>query len=309
MRRSGILVALIVAACGAPPPAPEATAAAPIAAPVPEGSIVARVDGEPIALAEVEATARATGLSPLDALHRLEQERALDHRASRAALASDGEAEDAMRRASVQALLRARVEDAVPPSSVSDDEIAARYEATRASWARPERRASLNVLAAPRTAGDEAALAAARRFVEQAIPRLVAAADPAAEAHALETEVGDDRSFTLRVEDVPAAPRHGALEEPYAAALFAIATTPGVAPEPVTTHFGVHAIVLTGIHPPFEISLAEATPILRRQLVAEHRGAALDALTNELASRTTVAVDERLVAAVVARDLSSDAVP
>lgn len=306
-RLSALVLLALLTACGTPPVAPPSETAAtdptPTASTV-EGPVAAIVDGDPITLAEVEATVRDTGLSPREALHRLEQERALLHRAQHAALHADAEADDAVRRASVQALLRARVEDAVGDASVDDAEVAARYQANRAAWARPERRASVHVLAIPTDEHDEAAQAAARRFVASAIARMAFAPDPAAIARAIEAEGVAGRSFTIRVESIPATDRHGALEEPYLAALFAIPRAPGVAPLPVTTSFGVHAVALTSIEPPFEVSLEEASPILRRQLVSEHRARALDALTSELAAQGHVAIDERLAATVFARDLS-----
>lgn len=297
---------LVLGACSGPPPS--TVSAAPVeTAPPSTGPVVATVDGEPITLDDVEAAMRASGLSALDALHRLEEERALYRRARTRADDADPEVERAVRRASVQALLRARVEAPIGEDSVSDAEIAARYEATRASWARPERRASVHVLAAPREPGDAAASAAAERFVRGAIARLVAASDPAAEAEAIGGEGDAGRTFSVRVETLPATSRDGALAAPYLAALFAATTAPAVVPEPVHTSFGTHAIVLTSIAPAFEVSLEEATPILRRQLVAEHRAAALDALATELATRTHVAVDERRVASVLAVDLGASA--
>jgi hypothetical protein len=306
LRRFALAVALSGAsgACGTPPPtaAPEPTRVS-LPAPVVEGPVAATVDGEPIGLAEVEATARATGLSPIEALHRLEQERVLLRRAEGAALGLDAQAEDAARRASVQALLRARVEESIDDDDVGAEEIAASYEAHRSAWAQPERRASVHVLATAREGPDaEASAAAATRFIQTAILRLAAAADPAAEANAIQADA-EGRTFTISVETLPPTARHGSFEEPYLAALFAIPSAPGVAPRPVTTSYGVHAIVLTSIEPPFELSLAEATPILRRQLVAEHRGAALDALAAELATRTPVAIDERVAAIVLRADL------
>lgn len=305
--RLALALVASLAACGAPPPAPPTSAIARAAAPVVEGPVAATVDGESIALAEVEATARETGLSPIDALHRLEQERALLHRAEQASLGADAEAERAARRASVQALLHARVEDTVGEDDIEPSEIAARYEASRSSWVRPERRASTHVLAAVHEGPDaDAGRAAATRFIRDAIARLAAAPDPVAEAHVIEAEAAEGRSFTVSVESIPPTVRHGTLEEPYLAALFSIPSAPGVATTPVTTTYGVHAVVLTSIEPPFELSLAEATPILRRQLVAEHRGAALDALATELAARTPVAVDERVAAVVFAANLDDE---
>ncbi len=311
-RRTALALALALGACGTTPTGPPQTSsgAEPDEPPVAvEGPLVATVDGEPITLAEVEEASRRTGLSPLAALHRLEQERVLYRRARRAALGADAEATRALRRASVQALLRTRVEEVVTPSSIDDAEIAARYAASRASWVRPERRASVNVLARLPEGADAAARAAADRFVRAALSRLASGPDPAAEADAIRAEGAPGQPFTLVVETLPATARHGSLEEPYLAALFAIPSAPGVALEPVTTSYGVHAIALTSLEPSFEVALAEATPILRRQLLAEHRGAALDALTAELASRTAVAVDERLAATVLAADLQAVGAP
>lgn len=302
-RRQLVGLALALAACGAPAtPEPPAAAAPSASAPEASGPVVATVDGEAIHLSEVEAAARAAHLSPRDALHRLEQERALAHRAARAGIAATEADRDAARRAAVQALLRARVEDAVDESAIPAAEIAARYEASRASWARPERRASVHLLATPRDAHDPAAVAAAEAFVTEVLSRLDGAADPLAAAQALAASVGEERPFTARAEALPATSRHGSFEEPYLAALFEL-SAPGLVPHAVHTSYGVHAVVVTSIEPAFEISLDEATPILRRQLLAEHRHEALDALTASLAERTPPQVDERLVAVVAASDL------
>ncbi|MFO0685614.1 MAG: peptidyl-prolyl cis-trans isomerase [Sandaracinus sp.] len=306
-RRQLVGLALALAACGAPaaPPASE-TGAAQIHVPEATGPVVATVDGEAIHLSEVEEAARVAGISPRLALVRLEQERVLSRRAAQAGITASEADRDATRRAAVQALLRARVEDAVTEASVPSEEIAARYEASRASWARPERRASVHLLAAPRDAHDAAARAAAQAFVAEALTRLAGATDPASAAQALASTVGSERPFTARVETLPATSRHGSLEEPYLAALFEL-DAPGLVPHAVTTSYGVHAVVLTSIEPAFEISLAEATPILRRQLLAERRHAALDALTDALAQRTPTTVDERVLAVVAssALDLGS----
>jgi hypothetical protein len=288
----------LAASCGSGRVATDHDAAHAPAAARPEivGPIVATVNGEPIGLDEVRATAESTGLAPLDALHRLEQERVLLAHVGEAQ--SDAEVESATRRAAVQALLRAQIEAQVGPASVDDAEVAARYAAQRASWARPERRESVHVLATPTTPTDEAARAAAERFVRAAIARLIAASDPVREAQAIGAEDTSGRSYTVRVEPVPAVARHDALAEPYLAALFALPTAPAVTPEPVSTSFGVHAIVLTSIAPAFEVPLEEASPVLRRQLLAEHRAVALDAYCADLRARTHVAIDERVAATV-----------
>ncbi len=298
--RARAALVLVLGACAGPPPtAPAAPPPTPVTS---TGPVAATVDGEAIHLSEVRDAVRSTGLSPLDALHRLEQERALLHRAARAGIAAGDTDAAARRRAAVQALLRARVEEPISEASIPDEEIAARYAATRASWARPERRASLHLLATPGDPHDPGATAAAESFVAEALTRLASSADPAATAQALAADVGDARPFTARIESVPATSRHGSLEEPYLAALFEVDSA-GVVPHPVSTRYGVHAVVVTSIEPAFEISLAEATPILRRQLLAEHRHAALEALASQLERQTPVLVEERLVATVVSSDL------
>ena len=297
---------LLVTACGNAPAPPPPTRATPThVAPSAQGPIVATVNGEPIGLAEVESVARSTGLSPLEALRRLEQERVLLARVAAArAEDEDAEIENAVRRSAVQALLRDRVESPIDEASIDDAEIAARYAASRSAWARPERRTSIHVLAAPREPDDEAARAAAERFIQGSIARLLAARDASAEADAIGAEAPEGRSFTVRVEHLPPVDRHAAFDEPFLATLFALGSAPSVAPEPTLTAHGVHAIVLTRIDPAFEVTLAEATPLLRRQLAVEHRGAALDALTTDLAAHTRVAIDERLLATVFTGDLS-----
>lgn len=301
--RGAIVIAVGLVACGGPAPAPAPASSAPEAPSVAarpaevEGPIVATVDGEPIGLPEVEDAARRTGLSPLEALHRLEQERVLARRARAAGLESDPEVRSAARRAAVQALLADRVEHAVGPSDVTDAQIAALYQSSRSAFVRPERRESVHVLAALEgdARHDDAAVTAARRFIEGVIARLSASPDPAHEADAIGAEHRVGVPYTVRVEHLPASPRVGAFEAAFSDALFS-QPTPGVVPTPVETSFGVHAIFVSAIQPAFDVSLEEATPILRRQLLAEQRGATLDALTASLAARTPVALDPRGVA-------------
>ena len=97
---------LLVTACGNAPAPPPPTRATPThVAPSAQGPIVATVNGEPIGLAEVESVARSTGLSPLEALRRLEQERVLLARVAAArAEDEDAEIENAVRRSAVQSV-------------------------------------------------------------------------------------------------------------------------------------------------------------------------------------------------------------
>jgi hypothetical protein len=299
-------LAIGVAACG-PSPAPvDAARADAWTPPIAEvsGSVVATVDGEPIQLSEVEAIVRDTGIAPLEALHRLEEERVLYRRAL-ARAPDTSEADEGARRAAVQALLRARVEEAIGPDTVTDAELVARYDSMRASFAQPERRASAHVLARVAEGADDAALAAAERFTRRVIAELSTEADPSAAADRYRSEDVEGRSFRIVVEHLPPAARTAPLEAPYLDALFS-RSTPGVVPEPARTTSGLHAVVVSSIEPAFRVSLDEAEPILRRQILAEHRGAALDALDRELRARTTVTLDDRVVARVLQAELFED---
>lgn len=279
-------------------PAPERVAAA-------TGPVVATVDGEPITLSEVEAAVRDTGLAPLEALHRLEEERVLYRRALLLGSLDTSDADRGARRAAVQALLRARVEEAVVEASVTDAEIVARYDATRASFVQPERRTSVHVLARIPADADEAAVAAAERFARRVITELSAESDPSSAADRYRADDSPERVYRVVVEHLPAASRRSSLEAPYLAALFS-RDSPGVVAEPARTTHGLHAIVVSAIEPAFRVPLDEAEPMLRRQLLAEHRGAALDALDRELRATRPVTVDEAVLTRVLDADLFAD---
>ncbi len=302
-------LAVTLVACGTAEPVPDAARRdaqrAPEAfAPV-DGPVVATVDGEPITLDEVRGAALEAGISPLDALHRLEEERVLYRHALESSSLDPAEAERGARRAAVQALLHHRVEDAVGPDSVTDAELMARYDASRSSFVQPERRTSVHVLARLPPDADETAVAAAERFTRRVITELSREADPAAAVDRYREEDDPGRVFRIVVEQIPAASRRSSFEAPYLDALFS-RSSPGVVAEPVRSTVGFHAIVVTSIEPAFRIPLDEAEPMLRRQILAEHRGAALDALDRELRVRTTVSIDEREASRALAGDLFED---
>lgn len=98
---------------------PEASGSAPGAPAAVSGPVISTVDGAPITVDEVERVARDTGLTPREALRRLQEERVLAARASAAGHADDREIVDATRRAAVRALLAERVEGEVGPDDVA----------------------------------------------------------------------------------------------------------------------------------------------------------------------------------------------
>jgi hypothetical protein len=60
----------------------------------------------------------------------------------------------------------------------------------------------------------------------------------------------------------------------------------------VRSSYGVHVVVLDEIVPPWEVPTEEWVPALRRQLAAEQRAAATDALATALAEQQPVLVNQ-----------------
>lgn len=294
-------------ACGAPDAAPEdagrARATLERGAAEVGGEVVATIDGTPITLAEVQAAVDASGLAPAEALRRLESERALELRARAAGLDDDPEVEAEERRAAVQVLL-ARLEAEITPASIPQADVDARLEADRARFERPERRASTHLLVRLPDDADEAARAAATRFAASALARAQAAEDPIAELRALGAEAAG-RTFTVIVEDVPAAQREGEVDEGYAAALFSL-DAPGLVPRVVQTSYGQHVVVLTEIEPPWSIPRAEAELLVRRQMAVEARAERLVELEDEIRARVETAIDERARQRALTMELGED---
>lgn len=284
-----VLVGVALAACGTAPTEERAPVAEELAAL--EGPVVATVDGTAITLPEVQDVVRRTGLSPRDALARLEEEIVLSRAAGTPDPVDRAEADRVARRAAVQALIIHDVEERITPDSLDAAEVAARIAHDAAMFAQPERRASVHVLCRPNRDAPEGA-AAAERFCRGALEALVAAPDPQAAAEAYAATDTTGRTFTVTVESVRAARREGELAAEYAGALFEL-EGPGVYPEVVHTRFGFHVIVLTAIEPPWEMPPGEVERIVRRQLAAERRAEALEALATELGARVPVELDER----------------
>ncbi|AKF07889.1 peptidylprolyl isomerase [Sandaracinus amylolyticus] len=309
MRRArSVVVACLVSlalACGGETAAPDAGARRAVAPSARvSGTVVSTVDGAPITLEEVEEVARETGLAPQDALRRLQEERVLAAHAEAAGLGDDDEVQDAVRRASVQALLEARVEAEITPASIPAEQVAARMEAQRARWARPERRRSTHVVARLAPDAPPEADAAAERFARRAIERMSAAEDARAEAHVIGEEDHAGRTYEVLVEDLPPVTREGQLVPEYLDALFSRAE-PGVVAQPLRTTFGWHAIVLTEVMPPWEAPRDEVVSAMRQELAVEARAARLEELARELASRTPVERDEAAIDRAITIDLEA----
>lgn len=288
---------LFAASCG-----PSAMDGEPLPAPVaetrePTGPVVATVDGVPITVAEVEDVVRRTGLGPREALTRLEEEVVLSRAAaaSEGALLEDPEVEAVARRAAVQALIAREIEGRIRAETLDPEEVRARLAHDAPMFAQPERRASISILARPDRDAPPEAEAACERFARRVAAELASEADPAAAAQRYADENDPARTFGVVVENVPAARLRGDVAEPYADALFAM-PAPGLVAEPVHTRFGWHVVILTEIVPAWEMPLEEAEAVVRRQMVAEARAVALEALEERLLAEHPPILDEAGVA-------------
>jgi hypothetical protein len=96
------------------------------------GPVVARVQGTPITLEEVRELSLAAGLSPRDALARLEDALLLEHDAEQRGYQRSELVVRETRRALVRALLAQTVEAEVRPDAIPDADLRARFESERA---------------------------------------------------------------------------------------------------------------------------------------------------------------------------------
>jgi hypothetical protein len=227
------------------------------------GQIVSTVDGQPIAIDEVRELVRA-GLSPRVALRRLQAERLLAAEAARRGAGHGAPVKQVARQALVQALLEAEASSVV----VNEAEIRPAYEKALARFERPERRASVHVLAKlPNNASPEAD-AAAKAFALRALPSLAQSQD-------LDRFIAQQRElkaeqFSVIAERLPAVDTHAALVEPYLTALFSL-TQPGVVPQPIRTSYGWHAIRVTEILPKQSTPYDKAAEVLRAEILLARR--------------------------------------
>jgi parvulin-like peptidyl-prolyl isomerase len=268
-------------------------------------SVVATVNGRPIASREVAELARAAGLSPREALDRLvarellaaeARRRGLDARAPlRAALAREA------RRAAVRAWLTAEVEGAAPPVVVDDADVDAAYERERTRFVKPEKRASVHVLIALGPQAEPAREDAARRLAARVLEELRAGdpADIVAKYAADPSPLGG--AFRVRAEAVHALAREDAADPAYTRALFEV-PGPGVVGAPVRSSFGWHAIAVTRVEPEVAAPREEVRAALEAERTTEARRAALAARLAAAAAERPPRYAERAEAALAGLD-------
>lgn len=241
------------------------------------GSVVSTVNGHPIYVAEVEEVARATGLSPEEALRRLQTEQLLMAEAERRGVAGPA-IEQVADRARVQALLEAEA----AANEASESELREAYEKDPRFHV-PERRASTHVLAKLDAKASPEQEQAARAIAERAIADLEKLDLPELQ----QRYAGEIDGIKVKVESLPAVDREDNLVKEYMEALYSL-SSPGVVPEPVRTRFGWHAIHLTQILPPHETPFEVAVKTLRPEVSNRKKAAAVTSLLTDL--RRTYAV-------------------
>jgi peptidyl-prolyl cis-trans isomerase C len=300
------LSALLLGACGSGEPsssapvapgADDATAdaAGDAASGAGRGAVVARVGSARILAGEVTDLARATGLTPREALDRLIAEALLAREAERRGHGARPEVAAEVQRASVRAWLTAEVERALPPGVVTDAEIEASYAAQAARFVRPEERVAIHVLLPLAADAGEARGEAARRLAERALEALRNEDPRAVLTRFKENPRALSGAFSVVAEEVPGLVRGGAFDPAFLDAVFAL-PGPGLVPAPVRSRFGWHAIAVVGLRPDATVSLAAARDVLRAELLAARRKARFEALAGGLAAKTPPRFDARATA-------------
>lgn len=253
------------------------------------GRVISTVDGHPITVADVQAAARAAGVSPRVALQRLQDEELLAAAAARAGI-GETEGRRAARQAAVQRLLAEEVEAAVGPDAVDPAAIEAAFEESLERFERPERRSSVHLLARIPEDAPPGAEAEAEAWIAARHREIAEAPDAEAAVLAYQTRPPGDRTFEVLAESVPALPRDGAADPAYLRALFS-PEAEGLVDAPVRTSFGWHVVVVTEIEPRWEATREEALETLREERLASLRHARLTALLQRLAAESEIEVD------------------
>jgi hypothetical protein len=246
----------------------------------------------------VRRLAEAERITPREALRRLQDDLILAAEAERRGLGDDRHVEQDARRAEVQALLAEEVERAIPEASIEAEAIARAYQRHLARYVQPERRASKHALASVPRDGTPEADRAARARIAALLTQLRTTADPAGW---LDERIAAGDVPDVTIQDVPGLAPGDDAEAAYIEALFAL-PRPGLVPEPVRTGYGWHAILLTEVIPPRDVSLEDATPELRRSLLDSRRRARVAALVEEIAGRTPVEPNQDAVRAALTRE-------
>lgn len=254
---------------------------------------VSTVDGEGISLAEVTAAAELGGLEPREALGQLQEELLLIREARRRGFAGDPVVQ---RRVLAQATLEA-IEEERSPEAVDAAEARRIYDANTEQTQQPARRATRHVLVPVPEGATDADDAQAASRARALLAAAEAAGSPGAFFGSIDPREGA-LGLQLVVESLPALPRRGAVEEPYAEAMFRLGE-PGLVPGVVRTSYGWHVIWVTEATEASTTSFEEAEAEIRGLISQRDRNQALEG-TFEDARRDVLRNDEAIAAALEA---------
>jgi len=270
------------------------------------GPVVAVVDGDPISVSEVQELVDATGLTPREALARLEDERLLALYAEQRGYGQDAASQRELKRARARALLAGAVEQGRAPADVSAAEVEKRFESIRQRDKRPPTRSVTHVLfKTEQGKSGESAKAAAEAFLREVRARTTLA-EQSAMLDAMSAQ-GEQGSVPFVRESFDAA-QDGKLEKPFADAVFEL-PGPGLLPRLAQTSYGYHVIVVRELKEPMVPQLATYETGIREQLALEQRKAALDALIEGLKLKDAVVPDEAFIKRALADDKLLGAAP
>lgn len=283
MRRAWLCVSLSVAAgCDGSPSTPAADDAQ-----VPEGTnVVATVGVEAIGAAAVRERMRLDGVGAEEALQALIEEELLWQGARRRNLDRDPEAERAVDRMLVRALLH-DLEEENDPEDVPADEVRRDFEDNREAYQVLERRDSKHVLV--KEDSDEA-----RAVIARVLEEAKNAEDPDAVFERYRDPVGLGIELPLVVEDLPPISRKGGIEKGYKDAIFAL-EAPGLVRRPVQTTYGWHAILVTEILPGQTKTLRDVEDDIRERLSRKRRFEKLVEIVQTLESEGLVRYEQETV--------------
>lgn len=302
----GLVMSVVLStACGGEPraksPAP-ATATATKAQV--QGPIVARVDGEPVSLDDVQQTVLATGLSPAEALGRIEAEALLAEHARRTGYGGSKKDERAIEAARVRVLLRVEIERGTAPEQIPAAAVKERFEQVRKKRDRPEGRAVLHVLfrveggVQENGAQEQKARLAAQQLLDKV--RSLSAQDVRSALESYPPKSERDGLPIVR-ERIGDARKGQGLAAPFEQAIFAT-STPQLIREIVRTSFGYHVIFVEAIVPAESLNFGDAESAVRQALSTEIRAKALETLLARLKAEGAIQYHE----AAIRKGLSDD---
>jgi hypothetical protein len=256
------------------------------------GSVVARVNSQPIFARDVRAQIKRSGQSPKAALEALIRLELLAAEAARRGLRSDPRVVDQRRRQLATTLLYEVFGKTLDPKLIPQDLIARAYRMNKLHYKRPALVRVKHVLCSPKAKKTPATIAGAKRCIEAA-HRLIKQAGGKMTPDEFELlgkrlwKIAEPAS--VRVESLR-TPKRGYTVAAFSDAAFAL-KRPGDISPPVKTSFGWHIIYLLEHQPGRNLSLAEADPEIRKKIYPEASRLLFDRWAKKLEQKHGVETD------------------